>query len=116
MYADMSIDIDGCDANGNHVSTWCDSQWDAHYEQCNNSTVEVYSPPSYAYEFNSKEELMASKVFQEALAQSLAHKQKTIDALQKELLRLSRTYCPVRDITHEDVRFYEQRQRDNAWG
>lgn len=89
MYADMSIDIDGCDANGNHVSTWSDAQWDAHYAQCSDSPSGGGSSYSYMYEFRNKEELMASKVFQEALMQSLAHKDREIASLRKELLGLA---------------------------
>lgn len=87
MYADMSIDIDGCDANGNHVSTWSDLQWDAHYAQCSDNPARDYSPPSYQYEFYNLEALVTSKVFQEQLSMALAHKQQEIDSLRKELLK-----------------------------
>lgn len=84
----MEPDIDGRNANGEPV----EYNFETHsYEVVvpeRESFSAVISEPYFLYQFTSKENLMSSAVFQEALSQSLAFKDKTIRDLQNELLNL----------------------------
>ncbi len=71
------LDIDGKDANGN--------SYGYDYNEPSRYDTTIYS---YKYEFNTKEALISSKVFQECLTQALAHKDKQIRDLQNELLNV----------------------------
>lgn len=76
------IDIDGRDPNGNYPG-----DYDGYMPR--ESFADSYDPPSPKYEFYSYEALVTSKVFQEALSKSLAHKDREIESLRNELLALS---------------------------
>lgn len=46
-----------------------------------------YVPPMYKYQFKDYEELACSEVFQKALTQALAHKDREIESLRNEIMK-----------------------------
>lgn len=84
--SDMEPDIDGRNAAGYFVEYDYESGGYKIAETGEAPREWSISEPHYLYQFESKESLMSSAVFQECLKQSLAFKDKVITDLQNELL------------------------------
>ena len=91
-----------------------------YYESNENTNDHLYctvmESNKWLYDFNSKEEIIASDVFQEALSKSLKHKDTQIKELQEEILKMAEDMQGLQEglITICLVE-YEKLLKDSDW-